>query len=468
MRVPTMSCDAIQATDQRIVGGMRMIVRGAVLLLLFVLPSPLGAQDEKETVFWESVECESAGQVGLYLEVYTGGAYVEEARACLEGQLGLDRSAQVLIQEGLTALDYAPGPADGQFGPATRRALGAWQEAKGFAATGYLTQGQADTLIAQGRDAVAAVQRQQEEADWLAREAAARQAQEADDTAYAEAQQLDTAAAYGDYLAAYPTGRHAAEARIRQQERAETERLTQRPRELRNSIGMEFVLIEAGTFEMGSPTTEPERDDDETLYTVTLSQPFYLGKYEVTQGQWEAVMGDNPSYSSGCGRTCPVEQVSWEDTQEFIALLNQREGAETYRLPTEAEWEYAARAGTQTAYHFGNTASNLESYAWCSYSTLADLFFLETTSSRSVGQKRPSAWILYDMYGNVWEWTADWYGDYPRGAVTDPRGPSTSAGRVIRGGSWLDTAHDCRAANRGWHSPASHYIALGFRLARTP
>ena len=134
--------------------------------------------------------------------------------------------------------------------------------------------------------------------------------------------------------------------------------------EIRNSIGIEFVLIEPGTFEMGSPETEAGRYDNETLHPVTLSQPFYLGKTEVTQGQWQAVMGSNPSQFSDCGRTCPVEQVSWEDAQEFIAALNRREGVETYRLPTEAEWEYAARAGTQTAYHFGDDAARLGAYAW--------------------------------------------------------------------------------------------------------
>ena len=187
------------------------------------------------------------------------------------------------------------------------------------------------------------------------------------------------------------------------------------PRELRNSIGMEFVLIEPGTFEMGSPETEAGRFDDETLHPVTLSQPFYLGKTEVTQGQWEAVMGDNPSYFSDCGRTCPVEQVSWEDAQEFIAALNRREGVETYRLPTEAEWEYAARAGTQTAYHFGDDAARLGAYAW----------YLDNSGRADPpGWAEAAEWLgLFDMHGNVWEWVADWYGDYPRGAVTDPRGP---------------------------------------------
>ena len=280
---------------------------------------------------------------------------------------------------------------------------------------------------------------------------AARQAQLADEAAYAEAQRVDTAAAYGAYLAAYPRGRHATEARAYYQARAETERLAQLPREIRNSIGMEFVLIEVGTFEMGSPVTEPGRDDNETLHTVTISQPFYLGKYEVTQGQWQAVMGSNPSNFSACGRTCPVETVSWEDTQAFIAALNRQEGVETYRLPTEAEWEYAARAGTQTAYHFGNAVSELHIYAWYG----DGLFFHEGT--HPVGQKRPNGWGLYDMHGNVWEWVADWATGYPRGG-----------GRVFRGGSWLTAAWGCRAARRIWNPPGDRDREIGVRLARTP
>ena len=136
------------------------------------------------------------------------------------------------------------------------------------------------------------------------------------------------------------------------------------PREVRNSVGMEFVLIEPGTFQMGSPAGESGRGDDETLHTVTISQPFYLGKYEVTQGQWQAVMGDNPSEFSYCGHTCPVENVSWGDALGFAEELNAREGITAYRLPTEAEWEYAARAGTQTAYHFGDGAGRLRFYGW--------------------------------------------------------------------------------------------------------
>ena len=145
---------------------------------------------------------------------------------------------------------------------------------------------------------------------------------------------------------------------------------------------------------------------------------------------------------------------------EFIAALNRREGVETYRLPTEAEWEYAARAGTQTAYHFGDDAARLGAYAW--YGDNSDW------KPHPVGQKRPNAWGLFDMYGNVSEWVADWYGEYPRGAVADPRGPSSGANRVFRGGSWNCHAPYCGAAGRNRLSPGHRLNILGVRLARTP
>ncbi|MCE2486014.1 MAG: formylglycine-generating enzyme family protein [Desulfurellaceae bacterium] len=241
---------------------------------------------------------------------------------------------------------------------------------------------------------------------------------------------------------------------------AERQAAERRAAEIRRVLNeMEFVLIEPGTFEMGSPETEAWRVSDERLHRVMLSQPFYLGKYEVTQGQWQAVMGSNPSLFA-CGATCPVENVSWEDTQAFIAALNRQEGVEKYRLPTEAEWEYAARAGTQTAYHFGDDASQLGAYAW--YGDNVDYENL----IHPVGQKRPNAWGLYDMHGNVQEWVQDWYGGYPHGAVTDPRGPSSGARRVDRGGSWFNSARQCRAADRGDSSPGYRNGDLGFRLAR--
>ena len=226
-------------------------------------------------------------------------------------------------------------------------------------------------------------------------------------------------------------------------------RLAQLPRELDNSLGMEFVLIEPGTFEMGSLATESGRDDDEgPVHQVTLSQPFYLGKYEVTQGQWAAVMRSNPSAFDTCGGNCPVEQVSWEDAQEFIVRLNRREGMNVYRLPTEAEWEYAARGRGRTGDYWYEGNSN--------------------GRTQPVGRKRPNGWGVYDMLGNVWEWTADWYGPYSASPATDPRGPSGGADRVSRGGSWYNIARYCRSANRRNDAPGDRNDDLGFRLARTP
>ena len=249
---------------------------------------------------------------------------------------------------------------------------------------------------------------------------------------------------------------------------------------------MEFVLIEPGTFAMGSPATEEGRGSNEgPVHEVTLSQPFFLGKYEVTQGQWTAVMGANPSHFSACGPTCPVEQVSWVDAQAFIAALNRWGDGATYRLPTEAEWEYAARAGTQTALYTGAlTLPSLDLIAW--YGGNSEVSYTggfdcsgwsgkKHASSRCgphpVGQKQPNRWGLYDMLGNVWEWTADRYREYPSGSVTDPRGPSTGTGRVSRGGSWITSAQGCRAAYRPTPSPDAHLYFdsdSGLRLAREP
>ncbi len=218
---------------------------------------------------------------------------------------------------------------------------------------------------------------------------------------------------------------------------------------------MKFVLIPAGEFQMGST----DGDDNERLvHTVRISQPFYLGKYPVTQAQWEAVMKNNPSRFKGDPNR-PVEMVSWEEVQDFIRQLNEREGVSSYRLPTEAEWEYAARAGSTTAYSFGDDSSQLGEYAW--YWGNAE------KTTHSVGQLEPNAWGLYDMHGNVWEWIHDWYGEYPTEAVTDPSGPSSGSYRVLRGGGWLDGAGRCRSASRLNGTPGDRSYDLGFRLLRT-
>jgi len=234
-----------------------------------------------------------------------------------------------------------------------------------------------------------------------------------------------------------------------------------------NSFGMTFVRIPAGTFMMGSPNDEIGRYNGETLHQVTLTQDFYMQTTEVTQGQWKAVMGNNPSFHSSCGCDCPVEKVSWEDAKEFTEKLNQLENANKYRLPTEAQWEYAARAGSTTSLANGNLVeehcgidTNLNAMGWyCGNSG---------RKTHQVAQKQANAWGLYDMHGNVFEWCQDWYGSYPTNSVTDPGGASSGSGRVIRGGSWHNDAQYCRSANRYDLSPGGRNLSLGLRLMRTP
>ena len=227
------------------------------------------------------------------------------------------------------------------------------------------------------------------------------------------------------------------------------------PGESRVFDGIEFVWVPAGEFLMGSTSSEAF-DWEQPVTRVRISRGYWLGKYEVTQAEWQAVMASNPSEFKNCGPNCPVEQVSWDDVQEFIRRLNGRTGGDRYRLPTEAEWEYAARAGTS-----GDRYGNLDAIAWYGANS--------GKRTHPVGQKAPNAWGLHDMLGNVWEWGADWYGGYPGGSVTDPVGPESGSYRVrvTRGGSWLISARYCRAPNRGNFSSGGRYAYLGFRLLRT-
>ena len=223
----------------------------------------------------------------------------------------------------------------------------------------------------------------------------------------------------------------------------------------RNSIGMELVLIPPGEFMMGSEKGDP---DEKPVHKVIISKPFYLGKYEVTQAQWQEVMGTNPSHFKGDPNR-PVERVSWKMAQEFISKLNGREGHNLYRLPTEAEWEYAARAGATTKYSFGDDDVLLEQYAWYNKN--------DKGSTHPVGQLKPNAWGLYDMMGNVWEWVQDWRGPYASGQEVDPQGPATGNARGYRGGGWGYGAVRCRVADRSYDSPDYVYGTHGFRLAMT-
>ena len=225
-------------------------------------------------------------------------------------------------------------------------------------------------------------------------------------------------------------------------------------KKFKNSIGMELVLVPAGEFLMGSSQGD---EDEQPVHRVRISKAFYMGKYEVTQSQYEAVMGANPSSYKGADRAShPVEKVSWKNAVEFCLRLSQKE-KKTYRLPTEAEWEYACRAGTQTKYGFGAREADLADYAW--YGNNSE------SKTHPVGLKKPNAWGLYDMHGNVWEWCSDWYGEYPRGNVTDPAGAQSGEGRVRRGGGWGNSARGCRSANRYGGRPGDRLNGLGFRLA---
>jgi len=258
-----------------------------------------------------------------------------------------------------------------------------------------------------------------------------------------------------------------------------------------NIIGMKLVLIPKGTFMMGSPKTEEGRVQDETQHQVTISKDYYLGVTEVTQGQYEKVMGTNPSNFQGnkiegSSSNHPVDRVSWEDAVEFckkLSELPEEKGAgRVYRLPTEAEWEYACRAGSKTAYSFGDNSRDLGNYAWFGNNSgskeLDSAAILKDTPQRymdtlvsarcathPVGEKNANAWGLYDMHGNVWEWCSDWYGGYPKGAVSDPVGPIQGSRRVDRGGSWLLEAARCRLAIRFRRLPSVREYDLGFRVA---
>ena len=219
-------------------------------------------------------------------------------------------------------------------------------------------------------------------------------------------------------------------------------------------FGIEMVFVEGGTFQMGA-TSEQGSDagaDEKPVHSVTLSD-FYIGKYEVTQAQWKAVMGNNPSSLKGEDR--PVENVSWNDIQEFIKKLNQLTG-KRYRLPTEAEWEYAARGGKKS-----------KGYKYSGRNTLAKVAWYDGNSgskTHPVGQKRPNELRLYDMSGNVWEWCQDWYGAYGSSAQTDPMGPASGSNRVLRGGSWRSSARSCRVADRDYFNPSYGSSNYGFRL----
>ena len=226
------------------------------------------------------------------------------------------------------------------------------------------------------------------------------------------------------------------------------------PKYVTNDLGMKFAWIPPGSFLMGSPEGEKGRKRDETQHKVTLTRGFYMGVYSVTQEEWQAVMGNNPSSFKG-EKNLPVDMVSWNDCQAFIKKLREKD-KKLYRLPSEAEWEYACRAGTTTAYSFGDDNSMLGQYAW----------FSENSEKKThpVGQKKPNQLGLFDMHGNVWQWCQDLYGDYPQKEVVDPTGPEEGKQPVLRGGSWAYSPDRCRSAVRIKVLPGNRRDYFGLRV----
>ena len=235
--------------------------------------------------------------------------------------------------------------------------------------------------------------------------------------------------------------------------------------ELPNGATMEFVWIEPGTFLMGSPDTEQGRHNWEgPQHEVTISQGFYLGKYEITQSQWESVTGSRPwsgQRSVQENPQHPAVWISWEDVQGFIGRLN--EGDSLYRLPSSAEREYACRAGTTTRWSFGDDEGDLGDYAWYFDNT----WDVGLEYAQPVGTKLPNPWGLYDMHGNVYEFVQDWYGSYASDALVDPQGPSSGTYRFLRGGAFLSYARATRSAYRYNVAPGDRYLGFGARLLRT-
>jgi formylglycine-generating enzyme required for sulfatase activity len=246
------------------------------------------------------------------------------------------------------------------------------------------------------------------------------------------------------------------------------------PSPIANKIGMKLVLIPAGEFRMGSGDDDAQAEADEKpRHRVRITRPFYLGATEVTQGQYQAVTGQNPSFFRGSS-DAPVERVSWNEAVAFCNKLSEREGlkprdptgedpkseGEGYRLPTEAEWEYACRAGTSTRYSFGDDAAKLGDFGWFGRNS--------RNSTHDVGRKRPNAWGLYDMYGNVWEWCGDGYDAsyYGKSPAADPSGPPQAERRVNRGGAWSSPPARIQTAYRRGGAPGFRGFSLGFRVAR--
>ncbi|MCC6794116.1 MAG: formylglycine-generating enzyme family protein [Candidatus Hydrogenedentes bacterium] len=222
--------------------------------------------------------------------------------------------------------------------------------------------------------------------------------------------------------------------------------------------GIQFQWCPAGTFQMGSPENEVGRDDDETQHTVTLSEGFWLSTFEVTQDQWREFMDSNPSSIES--DDLPVDNMSWEEVQDFLIILNAAKASEVYRLPTEAQWEYAYRAGTDTRFYWGEDANEtkIDDHAWYEANSSSEI--------QPVGQKAANAWGLHDMSGNVSEYCQDFYGEYPEEGITNPEGPDSGEFRVVRGGGFFNDPEACRAAIRDRSQEQGGDSGRGFRIVR--
>ena len=428
---------------------LNSIAAAGLFFLLWTAPAAGQTAREVEDVFWRDVVCERELEVRAYLETYPDGAYVSEARACLEQGLGLTRMERVAVQRGLAEVGQEPGPADGLFGgpeTKTRQAIRAWQAAKGMDVTGYLSREQADILIVTGQ---AVEERQRTAAERAAQEEAARQAE-----------------------AAAREAARRAEADLVAQRRARDAAL-QVGQTFRDDLrsggeGPEMVVVPAGSFRMGCVSGQNCEDHEKPVHRVTIGSPFAVGVYEMTFREWDTCVragggeGYRPDdYGWGRGRK-PAYIVSWKDAQAYVAWLSRESGA-GYRLLSEEEWEYVARAGSETAYGWGNAiGKNRANCDGCGSRW-------DDEQTAPVGSFRANRFGLYDVHGNVWEWVQDcWNGTY-QGAPTDGTAWTSRNcdRRVVRGGSWVDEPRGLRSAHRGRDTAGYRHFDVGFRVARS-
>ena len=422
----------------------------------------------------------------------------------LEASLGLKRPERGRIQQGLTALGFDPGPADGLFGRGTRGAIGKWQLSRGVMVTGYLDAEAAKTLLAAAgagasgeaarderlaaeREFWASVKGSKDPSDFDAymeaypggvyAKLARRWRDEliaSDDASYERARSSGTVESYGEYLRSYPAGRHVAEAA------EEAERLVREHepgRVFRDCDACpEMIVVPAGSFMMGSPSSEEGRGGDEgPVHRVTIPAAFAVGKYEVTFSEWEACVagggcdGHRPG-DRGWGRgQRPVVHVSWEDTRSYVGWLSRKTGKQ-YRLLSEAEWEYSARAGTTGPFHFGDTISTDQANYNGNGTYGSGREGVDRRKTVPVGSFPANGFGLHDMHGNVWEWVEDCRHDSYLGAPSDGRAWTTGgecSKRVLRGGSWGSGPRYLRSADRDRSSTGNRFNSVGFRVSRT-